>query len=89
MMPRALPYILIECANTHGGDPAYLNRLIDSVASYEKGFGIKFQPLAPDTLATPDFPWYEVYKSLYFEPNTWREVIDRAIIEVKTVKSYR
>jgi spore coat polysaccharide biosynthesis protein SpsF (cytidylyltransferase family)/sialic acid synthase SpsE len=78
MMPRALPYILIECANTHGGDPAYLNRLIDSVASYEKGFGIKFQPLAPDTLATPDFPWYEVYKSLYFDPNTWCEVIDQA-----------
>lgn len=77
-MSRPLPYIIIECANTHGGDITYLNKLIDSFAHYNQGFGIKFQPLSPDTLATPDFAWYEVYQSLYFEPAAWKKILMRA-----------
>lgn len=72
------PYILIELANTHGGDISCLEALIDTFAPYRDGFGMKFQPLSPDTLATPDFEWYPVYQTLYFDPKTWGKVIDKA-----------
>lgn len=77
-MAASFPYVLIECANTHGGDLSYVNRLIDSLEPYRNGFGIKFQPLSPETLATPDFPWYEVYETLYFDPKTWKNIFQRA-----------
>lgn len=67
------PYIILELANTHGGDFKYLTELIRQYSSYRENFGIKFQPLSPDTLATPDFEWYSVYQTLYFTPEQWRE----------------
>jgi N,N'-diacetyllegionaminate synthase len=72
------PYILIELANTHGGDFTYLTELINQYASYRENFGIKFQPLSPDTLATPDFEWYSVYQTLYFTPEQWGETLIEA-----------
>ena len=69
------PYILIELANTHGGDFTYLTELIRQYSAYRENFGIKFQPLSPDTLATPDFEWYSVYQTLYFTPEQWRETL--------------
>jgi spore coat polysaccharide biosynthesis protein SpsF (cytidylyltransferase family)/sialic acid synthase SpsE len=72
------PYILIELANTHGGDFTYLTELIKQYSAYREKFGIKFQPLSPDTLATPDFEWYSVYQTLYFTPEQWRETLIEA-----------
>ncbi len=72
------PYILIELANTHGGDYTYLTELIRQYSAYRENFGIKFQPLSPDTLATPDFEWYSVYQTLYFTPEQWRETLIEA-----------
>jgi len=72
------PYILIELANTHGGDLTYLHDLIRAFDSYQGSFGMKFQPLSPETLATPDFEWYKVYQDLYFTPNQWRETLELA-----------
>ena len=72
------PYILIELANTHGGDFTYLTELIKQYSSYRENFGIKFQPLSPDTLATPDFEWYSVYQTLYFTPEQWGETLIEA-----------
>ena len=72
------PYILIELANTHGGDFTYLTELIRQYSAYRENFGIKFQPLSPDTLATPDFEWYSVYQTLYFTPEQWRETLIEA-----------
>ena len=72
------PYLLIELANTHGGDFTYLTELIKQYSSYRENFGIKFQPLSPDTLATPDFEWYGVYQTLYFTPEQWRETLIEA-----------
>lgn len=73
-----IPYIIIELANTHGGDIQYLHELIDSFSIYSDSYGIKFQPLSPDTLATPDFQWYPVYQKLYFSPNQWKDVFQKA-----------
>ena len=72
------PYIIIELANTHGGDFSYLRSLIDAFEPYQQHYGIKFQPLSPHTLATPDFEWYPVYQTLYFNPEQWKEIIHKA-----------
>jgi sialic acid synthase SpsE len=39
---------------------------------------IKFQPLHPDQLATPDFEWYPVYQKLMFDEDGWEEIIVKA-----------
>ncbi len=72
------PYIILELANTHGGDKTYMHSLIDAFATYQGNYGMKFQPLSPDTLATPDFQWYPVYQTLYFNPQEWHEIIQMA-----------
>lgn len=72
------PYIILELANTHGGDKTYMHALIDTFSVYQGNYGMKFQPLSPDTLATPDFQWYPVYQTLYFTPQEWNEIIQMA-----------
>ena len=66
-MPTNKPYFIIELANTHGGDFDYLLELIDAFKIYRKGFGMKFQVLHPDRIATEDFSYYNLY--LYFDLN--------------------
>lgn len=72
------PYIILEVANTHGGDNTYMHALIDAFSVYQGNYGMKFQPLSPDTLATPDFQWYPVYQTLYFTAQEWSEIIQMA-----------
>jgi len=74
---------IIEVANTHGGDKAYLLSLIKEFNKFE-GHGIKFQPLHPDEIATSDFTWYPVYQKLHFTPDIWEEIITKAV-ETKRV----
>jgi len=69
------PYIILEVANTHGGDKTYMHALIETFSAYKGNYGMKFQPLSPDTLATPDFEWYPVYQTLYFTPEQWQETL--------------
>ncbi len=68
---------IIEVANTHSGSKDYVLSLLDEFAHF-KGHGIKFQPLHPDRIATPDFTWYPVYQELFFSPEEWAEIIERA-----------
>ena len=68
---------IIEVANTHGGDKKYLLSLIQEFEKF-KGHSIKFQPLHPDKLATPDFEWYPVYQELFFTQSDWKEIITDA-----------
>lgn len=68
---------IIEIANTHGGSEAYLTDLIDEFEGFE-GHGMKFQAFHPDGIACPDFPWYEVYKDLFFDEQTWAQLLKRA-----------
>mgnify|MGYP005853306477 CR=1 FL=1 len=72
-----MPKFIIEVANTHGGNLDYLKSLITEFDDY-KGFGIKFQPLHPDKIATPDFAWYPVYQELFFNRGEWKEIISLA-----------
>ncbi len=71
------PYQILEIANTHGGSIEYLLSLIDEFKDFN-GYGVKFQPLKPDRIATKDFAWYSVYEELFFDLEEWRTIIDRA-----------
>ena len=74
-----LPYVIFEMANTHGGE---INRLKELVDAFKKipypRKAIKFQAFKPNEIALPDFQWYKVYEELFFEPQTWAEVINEA-----------
>ncbi len=72
-MPK--PYILIETANTHGGNFDYLKELVNSFEEYKENFGMKFQAFHFDGIALPDFSAYEIYKSLHFSKEKWNEII--------------
>jgi spore coat polysaccharide biosynthesis protein SpsF (cytidylyltransferase family)/sialic acid synthase SpsE len=70
--------VVIEVANTHGGDLNYLLELVDTFSKYDNGYAIKFQPLKADALATSDFEWFPVYEQLSFEPQEWQSIIKKA-----------
>ena len=69
------PYILIETANTHGGNFDYLVNLVNSFQEYKGNFGIKFQAFHYDGIALPDFSAYEIYKTLHFSKEQWCKII--------------
>jgi N,N'-diacetyllegionaminate synthase len=72
------PYVIIEVANSHGGDFVYLLELIESFSTYSEGYGIKFQPFNYDTIATQDYSYYELYQKLKFDSTQWEEVISKS-----------
>ena len=70
-------YNIIEIANVHGGNIEYMHKLLDEYAEFSDRFGVKFQPFKYDSIALPDFSWYEVYKELYFSPDQWADLITK------------
>jgi spore coat polysaccharide biosynthesis protein SpsF (cytidylyltransferase family)/sialic acid synthase SpsE len=73
-----MAYTIIEVANTHGGDIKYIKELVSQFSSFKENFGIKFQPLHPDKLATKDFEWHSVYQQLLFDSLEWNDIINLA-----------
>lgn len=72
----AVPYIIFEVANVHGGDLNYLKKMIEEFSRIDyKKKGIKFQMFSPDGIALSDFDWYPVYENLYFDKQVWQELI--------------
>ena len=67
-------YNILEVANCHAGDISYVLAVLQEFDEYTTGFGVKFQPLAADKLATSDYPWYEVYKQLEFSEDEWATI---------------
>lgn len=70
--------VIIEVANTHGGDINYMLELVDTFSKYDDGYAIKFQPLKADALATNDFEWFPVYEQLCFNHQEWKTIIQKA-----------
>ncbi len=70
-------YILLEIANSHGGSPKQVARLIDTIP-HQKNTGIKFQIFKYDRIALPDFPAYRAYQKLFFNPKTWGTIFKAA-----------
>lgn len=71
-------YNIIEIANTHGGSEEYLRDIINEFDEFSENFGIKFQPLKPDSIAVPDYEFYGVYEQFYFNENQWAAFIKEA-----------
>jgi N,N'-diacetyllegionaminate synthase len=98
-MPKPKPkYFIIEAANTHGGSFEYLLELVESFSKYGSGFGMKFQPLHPDKIATPNYTYYSIYQELFINESQWKKVINKTaqtkdvwldIFDVYGVKIFR
>ncbi|MEA3493464.1 MAG: N-acetylneuraminate synthase family protein [Candidatus Margulisiibacteriota bacterium] len=71
-------YNLMEIANTHGGSKGYVFSLLKQFESFKSGFGIKFQPFKCDEIALKDYSWFPVYKELFFDPDSWKQIITKA-----------
>lgn len=71
-------YIILEVANTHGGDIKYIYSLVEQYRSYVNQIGIKFQPFKYDLLACEDYEWYSTYKELFFSNQEWKKIINKA-----------
>lgn len=67
--------IIIEVANSHGGNLNGLLELIDKFSEFQD-YGIKFQPFHPDYIATKDFIGYPIYQNLHFTNSQWHQVIN-------------
>lgn len=73
------PYLICELANSHGGDPEIIRELIDACASVPaRPLGVKFQIFKPERIALRDFPWYNVYETLYQEADAWQDILAHA-----------
>lgn len=73
------PILILECANAHGGDQSLLKTTFSrfGLISYPNKH-VKLQPFHYDTIALPDFPYYAVYKELYFSRLQWVDLIKDA-----------
>ena len=76
---KVAPYLICELANSHGGDPQRLVRLVQALGklSYPR-LGVKFQPLNPSTMSLPDYEWHGAYEKLHFSPSVWRDIVGEA-----------
>ena len=75
----ALPNLILEVANVHGGDFDQVTEIINWVAALDYPvLGLKFQPLKADSLAMPDYKWFPVYEELYFSETQWDELVAAA-----------
>lgn len=73
------PLLILECANAHSGNAKLLEDTIRVFSQLEyPRKHIKFQAFHPNKIALPDFSYYEVYKDLFFPPETWMGLIKLA-----------
>lgn len=70
-------YLLFEVANTHGGSPDYIHKIIGQLPS-GKNTGIKFQVFKYDEIALKDYEWYPVYEKLFISGPRWKKIITYA-----------
>lgn len=70
-------YVIAEIANAHQGDPGLLLQLIEAAAA-SGAQAVKVQWFRFDSLAMPDYEWYDAYLKLFIEPAAWRAAFDKA-----------
>lgn len=70
--------IIAEIANAHQGDVNILKQLVCEAAQAGAD-AVKFQWFKYDSLATPDYEWYEAYVKLFFDESDWQEVIQLSL----------
>ena len=79
-------YLILEIANTHGGEKKYLFRLIDKFSKLDyRNIGIKFQIFKYDKISLRDYSLYNDYKKLFFNIKEWDEIINYASIKFNEI----
>ena len=79
MQKNNFPIILLECANSHGGNKLTFKKTIKKFSKNNyKNLHIKFQPFKFDSLATKNYQWYNIYKKLFFDETYWNKIIKLA-----------
>ena len=83
---EVVPYLICELANSHGGDPQRLVKLVQALGkvNYSR-LGVKFQPLSPSTMSLPDYEWHSAYEKLHFSPSVWRDIFGEARKEISDI----
>lgn len=77
-MVENMIYNILEVANTHNGSIDYIYSLLEEFESLNRDIGVKFQAFKYDEIATSDHDWFETYKTFYFGPDEWKEIINKA-----------
>lgn len=79
MTDSALPYVLFEIANVHGGEVEHIERLVEQFGAFDyPRKGIKLQAFHADAISLPDYSSYGVYQGLTQPPEVWGRIIERA-----------
>lgn len=79
MIDTAVPCLVCELANSHGGDVAAIDELVDAFGNLDyPRKAIKFQIFSANTIALPDFAYYAVYQRLEVSAADWARIIARA-----------
>lgn len=68
--------IIAEVAQGYEGDEK-LTSLLTTAAIKSGANAVKFQMVLADELATPDYVWYELFKSLEMDEAIWNEMAQR------------
>lgn len=77
--PDSLPYLILEVANSHGGDIASLDSIVSAFANVDyQRKAIKFQPFSATTIALPDYKNFQLYEKLGFSRDQWARTISKA-----------
>lgn len=67
--------IIAELAQSYEGDKSLCKKYID--LAHKSGANIvKFQIFEPEELCTPEYKWYDLFKSLKMPQEKWLELID-------------
>ena len=76
---KDLPLVILELANSHGGDLDILRQTISKFSTLKyPNLGIKFQPFSADTIAMPDYEWFDTYKKLEKTIAEWHDILLKA-----------
>jgi sialic acid synthase SpsE len=67
--------IIAEIAQGYEGDAKLCERFV-KLAKQCGADGVKFQIFEAEELCLPNYKYYDLFKSLYLEPNTWKKIID-------------
>lgn len=67
--------IIAEIAQGYEGNPK-LAKLLAKASVKADADAIKYQLVFADELATPDYKYYDLFKSLEMKEETWKEIVD-------------
>ncbi len=71
-----MSYVILEVANTHGGNKDYLKSLLDRYSEFNKiKKGIKFQIFSPEGICTTNHKNRKLFEKFYFDSSEWNEII--------------